>query len=412
MITHRMITFLRIIIFIIQIRILRGGNSLCIRQQRPFENFQPLIDTSKSSFKTFVEKSTIFVDKTLLIEEVLTNSRTRNRIVFIYYPEDSGKTMNLQMLKTFLEPEVGEKKIVEWTDTWSYKFFTSGKITENHTLREPPKISQYDYIVDKFLGKYPVIYLDFSASLPNPMSYSNFKNWFLKIVDAAFRPHEYLIRTPIQVMDDQFADIRDRDAAREWFIKFDSYFKFGTVNETQKLIGFLSELLYNFHNKMVFILIDNFDYPFTVACGDFVHDDDLTSIQEFLQDFVMTTFYRNTFVTQALISGTNRSVGGMCSKGILDPLEVHFQCAEDSIFNNFFGFSKVELNELFEKTDVPEEVQKEAYLTCACYTNHRNRTFYKTRAIANIVNTKKIKQEVFATASYDYEEFAKWQPSA
>ncbi len=60
------------------------------------------IAVGTDNFKDIITKSDIFVDKTLFIQEVIDSGE---RAMLITYPRRWGKTLNLDMLKVFLEPE-------------------------------------------------------------------------------------------------------------------------------------------------------------------------------------------------------------------------------------------------------------------------------------------------------------------
>ena len=74
---------------------------------------QPLkIALGTDNFKEMVTQYDVYVDKTLFIKEVLDSSE---KTMLITHPRRWGKTLNLNMLKLFLEPETEECKKTYWT---------------------------------------------------------------------------------------------------------------------------------------------------------------------------------------------------------------------------------------------------------------------------------------------------------
>lgn len=57
------------------------------------------------NFKKMATEYDVFVDKTLFIKEIIDSSE---EAMLITYPRRWGKTLNLDMLKTFFEPESKE----------------------------------------------------------------------------------------------------------------------------------------------------------------------------------------------------------------------------------------------------------------------------------------------------------------
>jgi len=68
-----------------------------------------------SDFKGIIEKDNYFVDKSLLIEEVIN---TENAVILLPRPRRFGKTLNLSMLRYYFEIN----------DTNNYKLFENLKI--------------------------------------------------------------------------------------------------------------------------------------------------------------------------------------------------------------------------------------------------------------------------------------------
>ena len=135
----------------------------------PENKNQPLkIALGTDNFKEMVTQYDVYVDKTLFIKEVLDSSE---KAMLITYPRRWGKTLNLDMLKTFLEPETKKCKKVDQAEdnfslfypwTWSLPFWNSEKLVCNKDIFLDYKlaISKADkgYYM-KYQGKHPVIFI-------------------------------------------------------------------------------------------------------------------------------------------------------------------------------------------------------------------------------------------------------------
>jgi predicted hydrocarbon binding protein len=111
-----------------------------------------------NTFKKLVEESTIFVDKSLLIKEFVENSA---EVLLVTCPRRWGKSINMDMIKTFLEIEVDSdgNKYSDKTKTHNYKIF-QGKMNPSNerieSLKKPLAIAKDENFVKKYQGEHPV----------------------------------------------------------------------------------------------------------------------------------------------------------------------------------------------------------------------------------------------------------------
>src|SRR5204863_319388 len=96
-----------------------------------------MVSTGSSDFKKLIAGG-IFVDKTLLIKEII---EADCEAMLITRPRRWGKTTNMSMLKYFFSPEGDD---------------------ENKSMFENLKIGkEYPDILNEYQGKYPVIFVSF-----------------------------------------------------------------------------------------------------------------------------------------------------------------------------------------------------------------------------------------------------------
>ncbi|KAL6588859.1 hypothetical protein U3516DRAFT_819885 [Neocallimastix sp. 'constans'] len=152
-----------------------------------------------------------YIDKSLLIKEFLQNG---SKIVCITRPSGYGKITNLIMLRYFFEMNYENIKENEFQNLQNKKYFENLLISKE-------KEDDQTYL-DKYQGKYPVIYLDFS---------SDFK------IGKTF------------------------EATIENFKTFISDFGIFSISELKESISFLCLSLNKAFNKKIILLIDNYDSP-------------------------------------------------------------------------------------------------------------------------------------------------------
>ena len=113
------------------------------------------------NFKNLVLKSDVFVDKTLLIQEIINNPAS---VILITRPRRWCKSMNLSMLKHFLEMEVDKLGApIPQEQSVNHKLFVGGEVDLGLGLTKqlkPLKIAN-DSMTMIHCGQYPVILVNF-----------------------------------------------------------------------------------------------------------------------------------------------------------------------------------------------------------------------------------------------------------
>ncbi|KAL6598347.1 hypothetical protein LY90DRAFT_180806 [Neocallimastix californiae] len=176
------------------------------------------------------------MDKSLLIKEFLQNG---SKIVCITRPSGYGKTTNLIMLRYFFEMNYENIKENEFQNLQNKKYFENLLISKE-------KENDQTYL-DKYQGKYPVIYLDFSSDFEIEKTFEatieNFKTFIKKL----FRSYKNINLKNLDKYDKE-----------QW-----ENFQNGTfsISELKESISFLCLSLNKAFNKKIILLIDNHDSP-------------------------------------------------------------------------------------------------------------------------------------------------------
>ena len=119
--------------------------------------------TGVSSFEELIEKSTILIDKSLLIKDFMESPA---HVLLITCPKRWGKSINIDMIKTFFEIEVDQdgKRLPDKKETRSYKLFQGQVIKNNEKtehLDQPFNIAHDKEFIEEYQGEHPVISIDF-----------------------------------------------------------------------------------------------------------------------------------------------------------------------------------------------------------------------------------------------------------
>ena len=127
------------------------------------------IATGSSDFKEIIDKGALYIDKTLFIKEILDNY---SKILLITRPRRFGKTLNMQMLRTFLD--IAKKEDAYLFD--GLKIIGEG---EKYTSKQ---------------NTYPVIFLSMNAISCN--DYDSLIDAMKIKVQSIYQEHRYLLDSP------------------------------------------------------------------------------------------------------------------------------------------------------------------------------------------------------------------------
>ena len=252
-------------------------------------------------FKRLVDNGYYFVDKTLMIKELLENKETVNLFT---RPRRFGKTLNMSMLQRFFEAT--EKS--------------------NAYLFDSLKIAAYpEYMA--YQGKYPVI----SVSLKS-MKQKNFT--------LAFETYKYLIKSEYSRHKDFIfgRNVLDEEEKVRYLslIQVDA-----TETMYNQAIGFLSNCLKKAYQQNVIILIDEYDVPLENAYHEGFYDD-MTNLIRSCFEFALKT---NPSLEFAVLTSCLRVSRESIFTG-LNNLKTY--SITKNKFSQYFGFTQEEMQEILQ----------------------------------------------------------------
>ena len=288
-------------------------------------------------FKKIIEEDCYYFDKTNYIEELL---KDRTEIKLFTRPRRFGKTLNMSTLKYFFDVKNAE---------------------ENRKLFKNLYIGKSEYFKEQ--GQYPVIFITMKDLKKNTWEQMNF---------AA--------KSLISNLYNEFEFIREKlnEIEKEKFYKIWSKSEDGDYDNSLRL---LSEYLYNYYQKKVILLIDEYDNPLIVANQNGYYKEAIN-------------FYRNLY-SSALKTNSNLKMGVLtgivqvAKEGIFSGLNnvITYNILGND-FETFFGLSEEEVEEAlkyFEMTYEIEEVKK-------WYDGYKfgNSEVYNPWSIINYLRTKEL----------------------
>ena len=251
-------------------------------------------------FKRLVDNGYYFVDKTLMIKELLENKETVNLFT---RPRRFGKTLNMSMLQRFFEAT--EKS--------------------NAYLFDGLKIAAYpEYMV--YQGQYPVISISLKSM--KRASYQEAYFEYVKLLSDEFERHEIILQSDAVSEEDklEFQKIKKRIAEPK---------------EYNSAVKLLSKCLQKVYQKNVIILIDEYDVPLENAYHEGFYDDMTNLIRSCFESALKT----NPSLEFAVLTGCLRVSRESIFTG-LNNLKTY--SITKNKFSQYFGFTQEEMKEILQ----------------------------------------------------------------
>ncbi|GEA31262.1 AAA family ATPase [Clostridium diolis] len=268
--------------------------------------FKPL-PIGIDNFEKLITRGYYFVDKTLLIKDLLDNKADVNLFT---RPRRFGKTLNMSMLQYFFE--------------------NKGK--DNSYLFEDLKIMNAGEKYTSHMGKYPVINLSLkSAKQPTfELALRCIKD---ELVDE-FRRHDYILKS----------DKLNKEKEK--------YLKITKAQEDDSLyitaLKFLSQCLEKYHEKKVIILIDEYDVPLENSFFEGFYEQMIAFIRSLFESALKT----NSSLEFAVITGCLRISKESIFTGLNN---IEIISILNKSYDEYFGFTQNEVNKMLEDYNLSEK---------------------------------------------------------
>ncbi|BFD45930.1 MAG: AAA family ATPase [Rickettsia endosymbiont of Sergentomyia squamirostris] len=311
-------------------------------------NYQPKMLVGSDDFYDLLINSDIFVDKSLMIKELLEDS---GKVTLITRPRRWGKSINMDMVRRFLEIELdNEGNPLPHDKQVNYKLFVGGEVdlglaSGKKKLFKPLKISEYQYLILDYQSQFPVIFITFKSV--EGSSYHDIEQGVKSQLRKLFQAHSYLSDSN-KLKTSEIAD-------------FNQYL-FGevTLDNIKNSLAILSHLLYKHYNKKPWVLIDEYDTPINSAYRWFgTNEAEFQKVLEIFRGIMKSTFKKETGnqelpVERGIITGILRIAKAELFSGLNNVKEYSLL---DKKFATQYGFTQAEVDELLTK--VPTKTNSE-----------------------------------------------------
>lgn len=258
-----------------------------------------LLPTGIENFKTMIDKSAYYVDKTNFIEDVLNE-----QVVSYTRPRRFGKTLNMSML---------------------YYFF-SIKEKENAYLFDGLNISKNKDVL-KVQNKYPTIFISLKEmkSLTFDAQISSFSNVIYELLEKNLE-----ILSSDQ-LSDTTKDILNKLHNRS-----------SCIDDLKISLRVITNALYTYYHQKVIVLIDEYDVPLQAAYQNNYYEE----IVEFLRSVFSSTLKTNDALEKGVMTGCLR----ISKESIFTGL--------NNISSEFFGFTELEVKQLLKDYNLSEKMDE------------------------------------------------------
>ena len=251
-------------------------------------------------FKRLVDNEYYFVDKTLMIKELLENKETVNLFT---RPRRFGKTLNMSMLQRFFEATA----------------------KSNAYLFDGLKIAAYpEYMA--YQGQYPVISISLKSM--KQASYTDAFYMYKNLIAKEYEKHKIILESNkiLQSEKEIFRNIMEQRADQNVYLNS---------------IRTLSDILEKYYEKNVIILIDEYDVPLENAYHEGFYDDMTNLIRSCFESALKT----NPSWEFAVLTGCLRVSRESIFTG-LNNLKTY--SITKNKFSQYFGFTQEEMKEILQ----------------------------------------------------------------
>ncbi len=259
------------------------------------------------NFKKLIDNNGYYVDKTLLIKELIDRP---DQIVLITRPRRFGKTLNMSMLKYFFEIPKCRQHDLEDKDM-SYLF-------ENLNITR-----QGDKYTGE-IGKYPVVYLTFKNAKQSNWeeTYENIK----RIIAKEYERHDYLLES------DTLSEAQKERYKRVVNLE-------GTLVDYTDVLIDLTEYLKRYFKEDSIVIIDEYDTPIQSGYIDGYYE----KVIEFMKSMLVKGFKDNKALKQGILTGIMKVAQEIIFSDFNNP---SINTVVTERFKDKFGFTESEVEEM------------------------------------------------------------------
>ena len=290
------------------------------------------------NFKKLITDDYFYIDKTKFIEEIVNDGA---EVKLFTRPRRFGKTLNMSMLKTFFDIKEAE---------------------ENRKLFDNLYIKNSLVFVEQ--GKYPVILISMKEVIGN--SLEELYNSLKTVCSDLYEKHNY-IRKYLNERNLEF---------------FDEIWKRRDTDYSTAL-KFLSEILENYYNEKVIVLIDEYDVPLTSAYEHGYYNEAVILFKKIYGSVLKT----NSSLRMGVLTGAIR----VAQAGIFSDLNnLKVNTILSKAYDEYFGLTELEVENSLKEYGIEYKLEE----VKSWYDGYKfgNAEVYNPWSILNYIDNKELKE--------------------
>ncbi len=290
-----------------------------------------------SDFKTVIAGNYYYVDKSLLLKELMDQGA---QALLIPRPRRFGKTLNLSMMRYFFEKtEVDNSRLFRHLKIWQ-----AGE----------------EYVRQQ--GQYPVIFLTFKDV--KERDWESARGKIFRLLQEEFLRHKYLRESAV-------LDAEERDYCNR-IIQL-------TAEQSAHEDGlkYLSQYLNRHYQQKVVLLIDEYDTPIQAGYVNGYY----AEVVSFMRNFLSAGLKDNSYLEKGVLTGIMRVAKESIFSG-LNNLSVFTLLNQN--FSDKFGLTEDEVKRMLDEFALEEHYKK----VSAWYNGYQfaGKTIYNPWSIINFTN--------------------------
>ena len=271
-------------------------------------------------FNELIEKNYYYVDKTLLIKDIVNEG---SKVTLFTRPRRFGKSLNISMLKNFFNID-GDKSIFEGLD-----------------------ISKDKEFCNKYMGKYPVISISLKGV--NGRTFEEAVNRLRTIIGDETSRYKFL-------MNSSKLDEEDKNILGKLFaVDINGKTIYAMSNDEMiSSLKTLTNLLFKHFGQRVILLIDEYDVPLDKAHINGYYDDMVNLIRNMFENALKT----NENLEFAVLTGCLRISKESIFTGLNN---FKLNSITSNTFDEAFGFTENDIKTMldyYELSDHADEIKE------------------------------------------------------
>ena len=261
------------------------------------------IPVGVSDFTEIRQNGYYYIDKSGLIKDILETTSTK--VTLITRPRRFGKTLAMSMLDAFFDIRKESKKLFEGLE-----------------------ISKQQDLCAKWMNRYPTVFVSFRQV--EGLDFAGAYDMLTVVIANLFNKHIYLLdsKKATEFQKKSFRQLLSANAS---------------VKEVKSSIELLMNMLYDYYDKPVILLIDEYDVPVAKANNNGYYNEMLDVMKSLMQ-----TVKDNQALKFAVITGCLRIAKESIFTGMNNFVS---DTITASRLNEYFGFVQKEVNQILYDAD-------------------------------------------------------------